>query len=119
MLQENKTTQKRSQNHTDFLLVCSLFGIFQLLKRIASLILTVASLDHLKEEKSKFAFYEGCGTVGSGIVIFVSAFVAGYFKHAVCGEQKPSYYFVFVIAAGLQCITLLVIPWLEFEYQER
>ncbi|XP_046856428.1 uncharacterized protein LOC124449528 [Xenia sp. Carnegie-2017] len=118
--QENNETHKKMEiSHKGILFMLFLVGIFQFLKRLVVVKLTVAAIDHLMEQKSKFAFYEGCGSFGSGIAVFSVAYLAGHFKHSVCGEQKPSYYFAFIVPAGLQCLAVLAVPWLKINYQEK
>ena len=102
-----------------FLIIFFLRGLFELLKRLCVTLITVAAMTHIKDDKSRFGFYACWGQIGAGISLFIVASLAGHITHLVCGKEVPSYYVVFFYAAATQCITLIALPWMKYEYLEK
>ncbi|XP_028390671.1 uncharacterized protein LOC114544416 [Dendronephthya gigantea] len=102
-----------------FLIILFLRGFFELVKRLSVTLITVAAVTHVKQDKSKFGFYAFWGEIGAGISLFIVGTLAGHIPHLVCGKEVPSYYVVFFYAAAVQCMTLISLPWLEYEYLEK
>lgn len=104
---------------TFFLIIFSLRGIFELFKRLTVTLITVAAMTHIKDDKTKFGFYACWGEIGAGLSLFLVGILVGHVRHFLCGEQVPSYYVSFYYAVAVQCMTLLALPWMKYEYLEK
>ena len=118
----NETLVK--QNNSDykltfFLIILFLRGIFELLKRLTVTLITVATMTHIKDDKTKFGFYACWGEIGAGLSLFLVGILVGHVRHFLCGEQVPSYHVSFFYAVAVQCITLFALPWMKYEYLEK
>ena len=118
----NETLVK--QNNSDykltfFLIILFLRGIFELLKRLTVTLITVATMTHIKDDKTKFGFYACWGEIGAGLSLFLVGILVGHVRHFLCGEQVPSYHVSFFYAVAVQCMTLFALPWMKYEYLEK
>ena len=113
----DQLTTKRSLNC--FLIIVFLRAIYELLKRLTLNFLTVATMTHLQNDKTKFGYYACWGEIGAGMSLFLVGILVSQVRHFHCGELLPSYFISFLCAAGFQCFTLVSLPWLKFEYLER
>ena len=102
-----------------FMIILILRAILELLRRLTLTFLTVATMTHLQNDKTKFGFYVGWGEIGAGMSLFIVGILVSQVRHFHCGELVPSYFISFLCAAGFQCFTLVSLPWLKFEYLER
>ena len=102
-----------------FVIILILRGILELLRRLTLTFLTVATMTHLQNDKTKFGFYACWGEIGAGMSLFLVGILVTQVRHFHCGELVPSYFISFLCAAGFQCFTLVSLPWLKFEYLER
>ncbi len=102
-----------------FLIIFFLRGIYELIKTHSVSLITVATMTRNKDDKAKLSYYGCWGELGAGISLFVVGVLAGYVFHLVCGEEVPSYHIAFLYAAAVQCLTLLALPWLKYEYLEK
>ena len=102
-----------------FVIILILRGILEMLRRLTLTFLTVATMTHLQNDKTKFGFYACWGEIGAGMSLFLVGVLLSQVRHFHCGELVPSYFISFLCAAGFQCFTLVSLPWLKFEYLER
>ena len=102
-----------------FVIILILRGILELLRRLTLTFLTVATMTHLQNDKTKFGFYACWGEIGAGMSLFLVGVLLSQVRHFHCGQLVPSYFITFLCAAGFQCFTLVSLPWLKFEYLER
>ena len=102
-----------------FLILFFLRGIYELMKNLSVNLTAAATMIQNKDDKEKPGYYGCCGELGAGISLFVVGVLAGRIFHLVCGEKLPSYAIAFLYAAAVQCLTLLALPWMKYEYREK
>ncbi|XP_028390703.1 major facilitator superfamily domain-containing protein 6-like [Dendronephthya gigantea] len=120
---ENPLGNSETKNDGDmvkfFLIILFLRGFFELVKRLSITLITVSAVTHIKHDKSKFGLYAFWGEFGAGISLFIVGALADHITHLVCGQEVPGYYVAFFYAAAAQCMTLISLPWLEYEYLKK
>ena len=99
-----------------FLILLFLRGTYELLKNLSVDLTT--EITH-EDDKEKPRYYGCWGELGAGISLFVVGLLAGHIFHLFCGEKLPSYYIAFLYAAAVQCLSLLALPCLKYEYREK
>ena len=104
---------------TFFIVFIILRGIFELSKRLTVTLITVAAMAHLKQDKSKFGNYACWGEIGGGLALFVGGITLSHVSHYVCGELVPDYLIIFFFVVGYQVLTLVTLPFMNFEYLEH
>ncbi|XP_046856464.1 uncharacterized protein LOC124449567 [Xenia sp. Carnegie-2017] len=102
-----------------FVFLCFLSGIFELCRRLAVGLVTVAAVNYANNNKFKFTCCFGCGTIGAGLTICTVSIAAGYFKYTRCAVETPSFSIAFPVAAALHCFMLFGVMWLKFDYEEK
>jgi MFS family permease len=102
-----------------FGLMIFLRGLFELFKRLIVTMLTVAVLTHTKQDKTKYGYYASWGEIGGGLALFVIGITVSRFRHFICTYTASDYYLAFVYAAAFQCLTMVPLHWLNFEYFEQ
>ena len=118
----NETLVKQNNSGyklTFFLIFLFLRGIYELMKRLGLTLIIVATMTHIKDDKTKFGFYACWGEIGAGLSLFLVGILVGHVRHFLCGEQVPSYHVSFFYAVAVQCITLFALPWMKYEYLEK
>ena len=118
----NETLVKQNNSGyklTFFLIFLFLRGIYELMKRLGLTLIIVATMTHIKDDKTKFGFYACWGEIGAGLSLFLVGILVGHVRHFLCGEQVPSYHVSFFYAVAVQCMTLFALPWMKYEYLEK
>ena len=107
------------KRQTFFIIFIILRGIFELSKRLTVTLITVAAMTHLKQDKSKFGNYACWGEIGGGLALFMVGMSLSHILHYVCGDLVPNYLAIFFFVVGFQLLTLLTVPFMNFEYLEH
>ena len=102
-----------------FVIFMILRGIFELSKKLAVTLITVAAMTHLTQDKTKFGYYACWGEVGGGLALFVVGNSVYHIQHYVCGDLAPDYVIIFFYVVGFQVLTLGTLRWMNFEYLEH
>ena len=119
-LAEIQMNEKLLSQRVDFFVIFLLArGVFELTKRFAVTLITVAAMTHLKEDKSKFGYYTCWGPIGGGIALFVCGLALNDIRHNVCGKMVPNYVIIFFFVTGYLLLTSLTVPFIHYEYDEH
>ena len=77
----------------------------------------LATLTFLGGEQEKFGIYLMWQHIGTGTIIFSSAFFAWAVRMDICGNPEYGYFGSFLIAAFILLTSMLTLPMFEFKYE--
>ena len=119
-LGENTTTlNEDSGNSMLFLLMVITKVLFETLHAVHVALFSSAVMAYSKSDKTKYGAYYCWGQVGGAISLFVVGMIASRTVVTICGQIQHGYFVVFPASAAMMALSLISVPWMDYEYLEH